>query len=395
VKPLECLLFMRSVKSRTYFEQMLGRGVRVIDDTDFQAVTDDAKQKDRFVVVDAVGVTRSPLADNIQPLDRKPTQNLDALFKQLSFGRTDTEIASTIAGRLARLDKRITREDREQLQTLADGTDLTTIVHQLVDALDPDQQLAAAIEASGSAEPSDGALAQAAQGLLSEALLPLTTNPDLRNAILNVRKSYEQTIDEATRDKVIFAGYSEAGHERAGAIVTSFKRFIEDNKDHIRALQVLYSRPYAERLTFAEIKELAQAIARPPQQWTPELLWRSYEMLDKSKVRGSGTRTLTDIVSLVRYALEQDQELVPFRDQVDGRFAAWLASQEQQGGGFTEDQLRWLTWMKESIASDMSISAESFEYFPYAERGGIGKAVLVFGDRLIPLMNELTQALAA
>jgi type I restriction enzyme, R subunit len=395
VKPLECLLFMRSVKSRTYFEQMLGRGVRVIDDTDFQAVTDDAKQKDGFVVVDAVGVTRSPLADNIQPLDRKPTQNLDVLFKQVSFGRTDAEIASTIAGRLARLDKRITREDRAHLQALANGTDLTTIVHQIVDALDPDLQLAAAVEASGSPEPGEAALAQAAQGMLSEALLPLTTNPDLRNAIVNMRKSYEQTIDEATRDKVIFAGYSEAGRERAGAIVASFRQFIEEHKDDIRALQVLYSRPYAERLTFTEIKELAHAIARPPQQWTPELLWRSYEMLDKSKVRGSETRTLTDIVSLVRYALEQDRELVPFRDQVDERFAGWLASQEQRGVEFTEDQLRWLTWMKESIATDMGIRADSFEYTPYAEHGGIGRAVQVFGDKLTPLIDELTQVLAA
>ena len=143
VKPLECLVFMRSVKSRTYFEQMLGRGVRVIDDTEFQSVTDDAKRKDRFIVVDAVGVMDTPLAETVQPLERKPVQSLKDLFKQVAFGSKDPQIASSIAGRLARLDKHLTKDDREMLTGLAGGTDLGAIARGLVDALDPDQQVAA------------------------------------------------------------------------------------------------------------------------------------------------------------------------------------------------------------------------------------------------------------
>jgi type I restriction enzyme, R subunit len=118
-------------------------------------------------------------------------------------------------------------------------------------------------------------------------------------------------------------------------------------------------------------------------------------MLDQSKVHGSGGRMLTDIVSLVRYTLEQDQELVPFRDQVEARFAAWLATQKQQGVSFTSDQLQWLTWMTENIASELAIGPESFEYTPFVEHGGIGKATQVFGEQLIPLMVELTEVLAA
>src|SRR5579859_3428933 len=124
VRPLECLVFMRSVKSRTYFEQMLGRGVRVINDTDFQAVTDDAKSKDRFLVIDAVGFMDTDLTETVQPLERKPTQSLKDLFKAVAFGNKDPDIASSIAGRLARLDKQLTRVDREMLQGLAGGTDL-------------------------------------------------------------------------------------------------------------------------------------------------------------------------------------------------------------------------------------------------------------------------------
>lgn len=394
VKPLECLLFMRSVRSRTYFEQMLGRGVRIIDDTDFQSVTDDARHKDRFVVVDAVGVTDTALVETVQPLERLPRQSLQSLFKLVGFGNRDPDVASTIAARLARLDKQLTRDDRETLTSLAGGVDVRAIAHGIVEAIDPDSQSAAAA-AVGAPQDDDAAFAAAAARLLTEALAPLASNPELRNAILEVRKSYEQTIDEVSQDTVLFAGHSEDGLAKAAAMVSSFRDYIEEHREDIRALQVLYSRPYHERLTFAEIKDLARAIGRPPRQWTPEKLWRAYELLDRSKVRGSGGQMLTDIVSLVRYTLRQDDELVPFRDQVETRFAAWLSAQEEQRVRFTGEQVQWLTWMKENIASEMGIAPESFEYTPFVEHGGIGKAAQIFGERLSPLMEELTEVLAA
>jgi type I restriction enzyme R subunit len=393
VKPLECLLFMRSVKSRTYFEQMVGRGVRVIDDTDFQDVTDDAHHKDRFVVVDAVGITDTDLMETLVPLERKPRASLKDLMKLVGFGSREPEVASTLAGRLARLDKQLPSEDREMLAKLAGGAYLGDIVHGIVDALDPDTQLEAVKRAGG--DDADEEAAQMARGMIAEALKPLSSNPELRTAILDARRSFEQTIDEVSQDTVLVAGHSDEGREQAAELVGSFRQYIEEHKDDIRALQVLYSRPYSERLTFAEIKDLATTIQRPPRQWTPERLWRAYEMLDQSKVRGSGGGMLTDIVSLVRYTLDQDDELVPFRDQVDERFAAWLLTQEQQGVSFTDEQRQWLTWMKENIGAEMGITAESFQLTPFAEHGGIGKAVQIFGERLTPITDELTEALAA
>ena len=336
----------------------------------------------------------TPLAETVQPLERKPGQSLKDLFKQVAFGSKDPQVASTIAGRLARLDKHLTRDDRDMLTGLAGGTDLGTIARRLVDALDPDQQIAAA-QAAGQSADDQTAVTAAATAMLTQALEPLATNPDLRNAILDVRKSYEQTIDEVSKDEVLFAGHSAEARAKASALVSSFREYINEHKDDIRALQVLYSRPHKERLTFTEIKELARAIERPPRQWTPDMLWRAYEMLDESKVRGSGGKMLTDIVSLVRYTLQQDNELVPFGDQVEQRFAAWLSAQEQRGVTFTVEQKQWLTWMKENIAGELGIAPESFEYTPFVEHGGIGKAVQVFGDRLSPLLDEFTEVLAA
>jgi type I restriction enzyme, R subunit len=393
VRPLECVFFMRAVKSRTYFEQMKGRGVRVINEADFQAVTPDAKAKSRFVIVDAVGVTESDLNDT-QPLERKPTVPLDRLLKQLSFGSRDPEVVSTIAGRLARLDRQLTKEDREELEQLA-STDLRDLTRALVESVDPDRHLEAAKEATGKDEPSDEELAAAAKQLLDAAVEPLATNPELRQRLFEVRRSYEQTLDEFSQDKVLGAGYSIDGADRARQTAESFRAFIEEHKDEITALQILYSRRYRQRLTFREIKELAHAIGRPPYQWTPEKLWQAYEALEHSKVRGSGGRVLTDMVSLVRFALEQENELVPYPELVGERFQAWLLAQENAGRTFTPAQLAWLKRIRDHVAASLAISPEDFDYAPFAQHGGLGKAYELFGDDLTPLLDELNEALAA
>ena len=372
VRPLECVFFMRSVKSRTYFEQMKGRGVRVIGDTDFQAVTPDALAKERFVIVDAVGVTETDLVET-QPLDRQPTVALERLFKQISFGIRDPDLASTIAGRLARLDRRLTKEDRDELEQLAGGLSLQDISRGIVEALDPDLP------------------EEERKPRLVAALAPLAANPELRERIVEVRRSYEQAIDEG-KDTLIDAGPTT---DRARTTVESFERFVEEHRDEITALQILYSRPYAQRLTFREVKELANAIGRPPYQWTPEKLWAAYEALDRSKVRGSGQRVLTDMVSLVGFALHQDGELVPYPERVRERYDAWLLQQENAGRTFTAEQLAWLERMRDHVAGSLAISADDFQYAPFIQLGGLGKAEHVFDGEFAPLLEELTEVLTA
>jgi type I restriction enzyme R subunit len=146
-------------------------------------------------------------------------------------------------------------------------------------------------------------------------------------------------------------------------------------------------------LTFKEVKELANAIGRPPYQWTPEKLWTAYEALDRSKVRGSGARVLTDIVSLVRFALHQEGELVPYPERVRERFDAWLLQQKNAGRSFTHEQLAWLEWIRDHVAASLGISADDFAYMPFVEHGGLGKAAQVFGEELAPLLDELNEVL--
>ena len=394
VKPIECVFFMRAVKSRMYFEQMKGRGVRVIDANDLQAVTPDARAKTRFVLVDAVGVTEAKLNDT-QPLEREPYVRLDALLQRLAFGERSVELASTLASRLAKLDRQITKQDREALEQVSGGRKLSDLARVIVVALDPDAQFQAAQRVTGLEEPSLEQIAETRARLIDDALTPLATNPALRQKLVEIRRSYEQAIDETSPDELLEAGYSVDATDRAHGEVTSFRQFIEEYRDEITALQVLYSQPYRDRLTYEGIKELANAIGRPPHNWTPEHLWAAYETLDASKVRGSGGRMLTDIVSLVRFALGLDEQLVPYRDLVSERFTAWLRMQEQAGRRFTPEQLAWLERIRDHLAASLTIGPDDFDFTPFVEHGGLGRAHEVFGEQLEPLMRELTEALAA
>ncbi len=393
VKPIECVVFMRMVRSRNFFEQMKGRGVRVMLTGDLQIVTPDAGGKEKFVLVDAVGVTDTNLHDTV-PLERKHGVGFDRLLNLIGLGDTSGDVISSAASRLARLDKRITSTDRSEVEEIA-GMSLGEIARRMVDALDPDRHHAAAQEAAGGEEPDEAQIAAARKQIVTQAVQPLAGNPKLREKLIEVRRSYEQIIDTATRDQVISGEFSRDATDRARNTVESFRQFIEDHRDEINALDILYRQPYGASLTYADIKQLANAIGRPPRAWTPDVLWRAYEVLDDSKVRGSGPRVNTDLVSLVRYTLGVTDELVAYSELVDERFEAWLVQQANLGRKFGNDQLAYLWLIKDHLVANLSVDRRDLMETPFSARGGLGRAHLLFGSDLDPLLSELTQELAA
>ena len=393
VKPIECVVFMRMVRSRNFFEQMKGRGVRVIDENDLRAVTPDAKVKDRFVIVDAVGVTDAGLHDTV-PLERKKGVSFDRLLNQIGVGSTEDAVVSSVASRLARLNRRITAEDRAAVEEVA-GIGLDDLVRQITDALDPDRQHTEAAAETGTDDPTPEQVKATAERLITEAVQPIAGNAELRAKLIDVRRSYEQVMDTASKDKVISGEYSREAADRAREQTQSFRQFIENHKDEITALQVLYSQPYGGGLTYTDIRELAEAIGRPPHRWTTEALWQAYEALDASKVRGSGHRVSTDLVSLVRHTLGHTNELVAYPDLVDDRFESWLHQQQMLGRHFTDEQTAYLLLIKEHIAGSLTVAPADLQNPPFSTHGGLGKARQLFGNDLTPLLEELTLALAA
>ena len=393
VKPIECVVFMRMVGSRSFFEQMKGRGVRVMSAHDLQVVTPDAQAKERFVLVDAVGVTETQLHDTV-PLERKHSVGFDRLLNLIGLGVTSEDVVSSVASRLARLDKRITQQDRALVEEVAD-TSLKEIARGMVDALNPDLHYTVAKAAAGGEEPDPEQIANSRRRMIRKAVQPLAGNSELRETLIEIRRSYEQIIDTATQDQVISGQFSRDATDRARETVESFRAFIEDHRDEITALQILYSQPYGGGVRFDQIKELANAIRKPPRAWTPDLLWRAYEVLETTNVRGSGHRVNTDLVSLVRYALGLTDELVAFPDLVEERFQAWLQQQENAGRKFAQEQIGYLRLIKDHLAASLTIERRDLMQLPFSTHGGLGRATQLFGSHLAGLLRELTRELVA
>jgi len=379
IKAVEVVMFMRAVKSRAFFEQMKGRGVRVIKPDDLQSVTPDAKAKDHFVIVDAVGVCARDKTDS-RPMEQKPTVSFEKLMQAVAFGNTEDDVLSSLAGRLARMEHHFSADDDAQVRKASGGLSLKDLSHRIVEALNP-----------------DSADAQAR----AEAVKPLH-DPALRQLLIALKAKNEITIDHVSADRILEAGFSAEALARAKGMVQSFEQFIKDHKDEITALQVLYGKPYRQRLTFEAVKELADAIEKPPYLWNESQLWNAYAALEKSRVKGaSGKRILTDLVSLVRFAIHQDNELIPFPERVNANFKAWLATQTRhsRAGGnpepFTPDQLRWLEMIRDHIAANLGIEPRDFEYAPFAQHGGLGKVHQLFGGKLDAVIEELNETLAA
>jgi type I restriction enzyme R subunit len=336
-----------------------------------------------------------------RPMEKKPSVSFERLLQAVAFGNTEDDVITSIAGRLARMEHRISAEDDAKIRVASGGLSLKDLAHQLVQSLSPDLELPPSPRERGEGR-GEGQVAQQARIVASKPLC----DPALRQLILDIKAKNELTIDHVSQDQVIEAGFSQAARDRAKGLVQSFEKFIADHKDEITALQILYSKPWKQRLTFEAVKELADAIEKPPYLWNESQLWQAYAALEASKVKGaSGRRILTDLVSLVRFAIHQDNELVPFPERVNANFKAWLAQQppsplagEGRGEGasrFTQEQLHWLEMIRDHIAANLGIEPDDFEYAPFAQEGGLGKVHHLFGENLPEMLASLNDALAA
>ena len=393
IKPLEIVMFMRAVKSRGFFEQMKGRGVRIINANDLQAVTPDAKAKDHFIIVDCVGVCEMDKTDS-RPMERKPAASFEKLLQAVSLGNVEPDVISSLAARLARMARRMTAEDEKQVKDIL-GASIEQLTTNLVVSLKPDTHIERARQDLGVDQPTEAQIDTAAAKGIAEAVQPLY-DPKLRNLLLEIKKKNEQVIDTISIDEVLEAGFSAEALEKAKGLVQSFEEFVEVNKDEITALQILFSSPYKSRLRFEDIKELAAQIEKPPRHIKVDALWYAYATLEKSKVKGvNAPHILTDLVSLVRFAMHRENELVPFPEKVNVNFRLWLAKQESGGKKFSEEQGRWLAMIRDHIAANLSIETEDFDYASFSQQGGLGKLHQLFGKDLSTVIEDLNEALAA
>jgi type I restriction enzyme R subunit len=388
VKAIEALIFLRDVRSAVYFEQMRGRGVRTIDPATLATITPGAGAKDRFVLVDAVGVTDSLKTQTI-PLERERGVAFDKLLEQVASGRSDEDAVSTLAGRLARLDRKLDAAGRARVAAVA-GRPLSALAGELVDALDAD-----AIEADARQRHGAGATdaqVEAVAAARREAALAAYDDPALRRVLIELKQASEVVIDEISRDVVVSSAWDEGA---AATMTADFGRFLGEHRDALTALRILYGLPAASRrLTYASLEELRAAMMRPPWLLEPAALWSAYRRLSADKVRANPARTLTDIVALVRFATGASDTLSPLSSQVAGKFNLWLHREARAGRAYTQEQLGWLEAIRDYLAANVEVTAADIQD-QFAARGGILGARRAFGARLDTLLDELQDALVA
>lgn len=399
VKPLECLLFMRDVRSRNYFEQMKGRGTRIITLDDLRKVTPSAKYtKDHFVIVDAVGVTKSCKTDS-RPLEKKPGVPLKDLLGAIAVGNRDEELFSSLANRLTRLEKQVTEQEKQQFSEKAEGKTLKQVVNELLQAYNPDvlDDLKARIETEMVGE-SPMAKEEAFNKLhdeLKEKAAEVFHSSDLREYIENVRRAHEQTIDITNPDTLLNKGWATDSKEKAENLVADFKTWIAQHQDEITALQIFYTQPYRRReLNYKMIQEVLEKLKLERPLLAPMQVWRAYEQLEKAT--GSPKSELIALVSLLRRISGVDSTLIDYSNKVDLNFRDWILKKNAgQHNRFTEEQMQWLRMIKDHIATSIHLDADDLDYTPFDAAGGKGKMWQLFGEQMDEIINELNEALAA
>ncbi len=396
VKPLECLLFLRDVKSKGYFEQMKGRGTRTLDLDGLRKATPSAKSaKTHYVIVDAIGVTRSLKTDSRPPITR-PTVPFKDLAMEVVMGATDADTVSSLAGRLARIDRQLTPLQKHALATRMGGTTVSQIVGALFNALDGDAIEQKARELAGvppAADPGDTARERAQQQLVAAARAPLTGA--VVTQIVAFCTENMQTIDHDTQDKVLRAEWDADAQTRATAFVADFETFCRDHRDRLDALTIYYTQPQRRaRVTLAQIQAVLDTLRQHAPRLAPHRVWEAYARLDAVPDNARPLTELTALVALLRRACGLDQKLTPFADTVRRNFRDWIL-RKNAGQPFNAEQTAFLQLIRDHVTTACRLEREDLDYAPFDAQGGLGKMYELFGERMDALIAEANQELTA
>lgn len=407
IKALECVMFMRDVKSQSYYEQMKGRGTRVISIDELHKVTPDAPGKSRFVLVDCVGVTETDKTET-KSLETKPSVSTEKLMKQVARGDRHSDTLRALGNRMIRLDLKLNDQQRKHINELIKKavpeeianklgkeylppTTLTAIAANLIHATNEDKLITTAQAEAGKAEVSEAEIQKTFKPK-ADNLIYAFHNPDLRDILEQFRKDTDQLIDDSP-DTIDEEG---TGYdiEKAEGLIKNWQQFIKDHQNEIDAIQLIYQQPYQKRhLSYDMINQLVEEIEQPPYHIAPAEVWKAYEQLKKAKVRGVPPESkLPILISLIRLATGITDVLEPFNDLVNNRFENWV---KQQGKEFKPEQLSWLNKIKDQIAQNAEMTVDDFEYTPFNQEGGLLKARELFGKDLQPIIDELNGYLIA
>lgn len=397
VRPLEVVMFMRDVRSANYLEQMKGRGTRTLDLDELRKVTPSAKSaKTHYVIIDAVGVTKS-LKTSSSPLITKPSVPLRDLAMGIMLGASDADSVSSLAARLARLNKELDARERERLRKAAGGVELGQLVGRLFAAIDADEVEARALELAGlpaGSDPGETLRDKAQQQLVAAAASVL--NGELIDLIDSIRRDRVQTIDNDNLDELKQAGWDKDAVANARALTDEFAAYLNANRDQIEALTIFFSQPWRRReLCVVLIREVFDKLSADKPRLAPLRVWQAYRQLDGYN-GAPPEQELSALVALIRRVCGLDAVLTPFDDTVRRNFQDWIMRRHAGSGEkFNEEQMDWLRMIRDHMIHALHIDRDDLEMSPFDGHGGLGRMWELFGERMDPLLDEMNDALVA
>ena len=229
--------------------------------------------------------------------------------------------------------------------------------------------------------------------LIKEAVMPFM-KPEVREYVENIRRSHEQIIDNVNLDEVLFAGFDVKQKEDADRVLQNFHAFIEENKDEIIAMRIIYDQQYKDRpMAITQMKKLYEKLKA--QGITIERLWDCYAIKKKNKVKGGTMGQLADLISIIRFEMGYADNLTPFADKVNYNFMQWTLRRNAGAVHFTNEQMEWLRLIKDHIATSLSIEPGDLELSPFDHKGGLGRFYEVFGESYEEILMEMNIELVA
>ena len=304
VKPLEAVLFMKDVRSDTLYTQMKGRGCRVIDDDKLREVTPNATTKECYYIIDAVGVTES---DKIIPPpviepggNSKKVLPLDKLLERLAHNELSDENLWLLRDYCATINRRYENNDlfgRHLDYFITEfGFAPKTIAYRIQEAFDTEML-------PPYVSPSDD------NTVRMDMIIDLISSIPARRKLLEMQKGYIVTTDDDP-DELIYAGFSK---ETAKSFIENFEKFLEENKDNIEALRIIYNSE-DKVITHSMLLELRDRLLSESRQFGVYQIWKNYKVLDEvgnvdELDMKTNVNALTNLIQLVRFAYKKNQKL--------------------------------------------------------------------------------------
>jgi type I restriction enzyme R subunit len=324
---------------------------------------------------------------------------LKDLAMGVMMGASDTDTVSSLAGRLARLNKQLDKHDHARIAEKSGGVAFSSIVSSLIAAIDGDNVEAKALELAGQPAGTDPGDTNRDKGQAQAQLVKAAANVftgDLIELIDSIRRDKEQKLNHDHVDKLITAGWAQDAQEKAETLTQEFAAWMQAHQDEFIALTIFYAEPFRRReVTFAMLEQVLTALRADAPRLAPLRVYQAYQHLDETKAK-TPLNDLTALVSLIRRACGVDAKLTAFDDVVRKNFQHWImAKHNEPGPKFTEAQVHWLNMIRDHMTTSFHLDRDDLELAPFDSQGGLGTMYQLFGERMDAIMDELNEALVA